>query len=153
MANLSMKKADIFAALLIFLICIYVFYESRRWPVEATIGIATLIPRGVATCVLFAAGMLLFRALTGRASLLESKLKGTDLRRVSAAAFLTGAYVFFIERVGFIFTTFFYMLLFVLVLGERRWYRLIPIAIVVPVVVYLIFYTILNVPLPRGWFR
>jgi len=153
MSNLSMKKADILAALIIVPICLYVFYESGRWPVEATIGTPTLIPRGVATCVLFAAGMLLFRALTGRSLPLESKLEGKDLWRVSAAALLTGGYVFIVERFGFIGTTFFYMLLFVWVLGERRWYRLIPIAIVVPVIAYVIFYTILNVPLPRGWFR
>ncbi len=153
MANLSMKKADIVAALMIVPMCLYVFYESGKWPVEATIGTSTLIPRGVAACVLFAAGMLLFRALKGRALTLESKLEGKDLRRVSAVVILTGGYVFVVERVGFIGTTFLYILLFVWVLGERRWYRLIPIAIVVPVVAYVIFNKILNVPLPQGWFR
>jgi putative tricarboxylic transport membrane protein len=153
MVNPSMKKADILAALMIVPICLYVFYESGRWPVEATIGTPSLIPRGVAACLLFAAGMLLFRALTGRASTLESRLKGADLRRVSTVALLTGGYVFVVERVGFIGTTFLYMLLFVWVLGERRWPRLILFAIVVPLAVYVIFSTTLNVPLPQGWLR
>ena len=153
MANLSMKKADILAALLIFPICLYVFYESRRWPVEATIGSPTLIPRGVAACVLFAALILLYRALKGRSLPLEGRLKGKDLYRVSAVVILTGGYVFFVERLGFMGTTFLYMSLFTLVLGERRWHRLVLFAAIVPIAAYMIFNTILNVPLPRGLFR
>jgi hypothetical protein len=45
------------------------------------------------------------------------------------------------------------MLLFALVLGERRWLRLILFAIAVPIAVYVIFCTALKVPLPQGWFR
>jgi putative tricarboxylic transport membrane protein len=155
MTNLSMKKGDIIATLVIVPICFYVFYESGKWPAAELIGIGSpsFIPRGVATCLLFAAGMLLFRALRGRALMLESKLEGANLRRVSAAALLTGAYVFVVERVGFIGTTFLYMLFFVLVLGERRWLRLVMFALLVPAVAYVIFSTILHVPLPRGWFR
>jgi len=61
--------------------------------------------------------------------------------------------VFAVERVGFIATTFLFLLLFGLVLGERRWVRLLPFAIVVPIAVYAIFDTTLHVPLPRGWLR
>jgi hypothetical protein len=43
------------------------------------------------------------------------------------------------------------MLLFAWVLGERRWYRLLLFAILVPVVAYTLFSTTLHVPLPRGW--
>ncbi len=153
MSNPSMKKPDILASLIIVPICLYVFYESGRWPVEATIGSPTLIPRGVAVCVIFAALMLFVRALTGRALPLESKLQGKDLQRVAAVVLLTGAYVLLVERVGFMITTFFYMFLFALVLGERRWHRLVFFAVAVPVVVYAVFDTILNVPLPRGFFR
>jgi putative tricarboxylic transport membrane protein len=153
MTNLSMKKGDILAALMIAPMCIYVFYESGRWPVETLIGSPSFIPRGVATCILFASAMLLFRALTGRALPLERRLGGADLRRVSAVAILTGVYVFVVERVGFIGTTFLYMLLFSLVLGERRWHRLVLFAIVVPAAVYTIFSTLLNVPLPKGLFK
>ena len=155
MTHLSMKKGDIIATLVIVPICLYVFYESGKWPIIDLTGIGSpsFIPRGVAACLLFAAGMLLFRALRGRALMLESKLEGANLRRISAAALLTGAYVFVVERVGFISTTFLYMLFFVWVLGERRWLRLVMFALLVPAVAYVIFSTILHVPLPRGWFR
>ncbi len=151
MATPSMKKADILAALLLVPICLYVFYESSRWPIPALLGNPLLIPRGVAVCLLAAAGMLLYRAVTGRALPLEKRLQGADLRRVSGVAILTFAYVFAVERIGFIVTTFLFLLLFGLVLGERRWVRLAVFAVVVPIAVYAIFDTTLHVPLPRGW--
>ncbi len=150
MANLTMKKADIIAVVIVIPICLYVFYESAKWPVPALLGRPFIIPRGVATFLLFTALLLLYRALTGRALPLENPLAGADLRRVTGAAVLSFAYLFVVERIGFLTTTFSYMLLFVLVLGERRWFRLVLFAILVPIFVFLIFDSILHVPLPFG---
>jgi putative tricarboxylic transport membrane protein len=97
--------------------------------------------------------MLFVRAVTGRALLLEDRLAGTNRRRVLSAALLTGAYAFTVSWVGFLITTFFFLLLFGLVVGERRWLRLILFSVTVPVAIYLIFATTLNVPLPPGFFR
>jgi hypothetical protein len=151
MANLTMKKADIIAVVIVIPICLYVFYESSKWPVPALLGRPFVIPRGVAAFLLVAAGILLYRALKGQAFPLESPLVGADLRRVSLTAVLTFGYLPLMERIGFIGTTFLYMLLFAGVLGERRKPRLILFAIVVPLVVYTLFSTALHVPLPRGW--
>ena len=67
MARASMKKADILVSLILVPICLYVFYESGRWPKQALIGAPTLIPRGVSACLLLAAGLLLVQALRGKA--------------------------------------------------------------------------------------
>ena len=151
MSNLTMKKADIIAVGIVIPICLYVFYESTKWPVPALLGRPFVIPRGVATFLLVAVGILLYRALAGRSFPLESPLVGPDRRRVSLAAVLTFGYLPLVGRVGFMGTTFFYMLLFAWVLGERRWLRLILFAILVPLVMYALFSTGLHVPLPRGW--
>ncbi len=151
MANLTMKKADIIAVAIVIPICLYVFYESTKWPVPALLGRPFVIPRGVAVFLLVAAGILLYRALKGQAFPLEIPLVGADLRRVSLTAVLTFGYLPLLERIGFIGTTFLYMLLFAWVLGERRKPRLILFAIVVPLVVFTLFSTALHVPLPRGW--
>ena len=153
MPPVSMKKADIVSALIVIPICLYVFYESGRWPVLPDLGNPAWIPRAVASCLLGATLLLLGKALTGRSLALPSRLEGADRARVLWIAALTGAYVVCIERLGFIATTVPYLFGFVLVLGERRWGRLILFAVVVPVVTYLVFDTTLNVPLPRGWFR
>jgi hypothetical protein len=151
MANLTMKKADIIAVAIVIPICLYVFYESVKWPVPALIGRPFVIPRGVATFLLVAAFLLLYRAMKGRALDLEKRLEGADLWRVIGAAVLTFGYLFVVERIGFFGTTLLYMLLFALVLGERRWPRLVLFAILVPLVAYVLFSTALHVPLPRGW--
>jgi putative tricarboxylic transport membrane protein len=151
MANLTMKKADIIAVAIVIPICLYVFYESAQWPVRALIGRPFIIPRGVATLLVVAALLLLYRAVTGRSFPLENPLVGADLRRVIGAAVITFGYLFVVERIGFFGTTVLYMLLFALVLGERRWRRLVLFAILVPLVVYVVFSTALHVPLPRGW--
>ena len=151
MANLTMKKADIIAAAIVIPICLYVFYESTKWPVVALLGRPFVIPRGVATFLLITALLLLYRALKGRALELEKRLEGADLRRISGAAVISFGYLFVVERIGFFGTTLVYMLLFALVLGERRWHRLVLFAVLVPLVVYILFSTALHVPLPRGW--
>jgi len=152
MPNLSMKKGDIIAVVIVIPICLYVFYESTQWPEAALLGRPFVIPRGVSTVLLGAVLLLLYRALTGRALKLEKRLAGTtDLWRVIGAAVLTFGYMFVVERIGFFVTTLSYMLLFALVLGERRWPRLVLFAILVPLVAYVIFSTVLHVPLPRGW--
>ena len=152
MAGASMKKADILVALIIVPICLYVFYESGNWPKQALIGAPTLIPWGVATCLLVAAGVQFVRALTGRALTLEERLTGATRRRVIFAVLLTGGYAALVSYVGFLITTFLYLALFSLAAGERRWVRLIAFAVTVPIAIYLIFSTILNVPLPPGFF-
>jgi len=153
MAGASMKKADILVALIIVPICLYVFYESGNWPKQALIGAPTLIPWGVAACLLVAAGVQFVRALRGRALTLEERLTGSNRRRVILAVLLTGGYAALVSYVGFLVTTFFYLVLFGLAAGETRWVRLIAFAVAVPVTIYLIFATILNVPLPPGIFR
>lgn len=150
MSNLTMKKADIIAVAIVIPICLYVFYESTKWPVPALLGRPFVVPRGVASFLLVAALILLYRALKGRAFSLESPLVGVDFWRVIGVAVLTFGYLPIVEPLGFTTTTFLYMLLFAWVLGERRWPRLILFAILVPLVVFALFSTALHVPLPRG---
>ena len=153
MAGASMKKADILVALIIVPVCLYVFYESENWPKQALIGAPTLIPRGVAAFLLIAAAILFIKAVKGGSLRLEERLAGANRRRVIFAAALTGAYAALLSYVGFLMTTFSYLFLFGLVAGERRWVNLVLFAILVPVAIYLIFSTFLNVPLPPGLFR
>ncbi len=153
MPPVSMRKIDIIAALGIIPICVYVFYESGTWPILPDLGNPAWIPRGVSTCLLGAALLLLGKALTGRSLTLPGRLGGADRSRVLWVAALTGLYVIFIERLGFIATTAPYLFGFCLALGERRWIRVILFSVAVPVVTYLVFDQALNVPLPRGLFR
>jgi hypothetical protein len=148
-----MKSVDILAALLLFPVCAWVFYESGRWPILPDLGNPAWIPRGVAGLLFGAAVLLLAKALRGRSLTLPGRLEGRDRARVLWVAGLTAAWVIAIERLGFITATAPYLFGFVVALGERRWLRLALFALVVPVVTYLVFDRTLNVPLPRGLFR
>ena len=153
MPLVSMKKVDIISALCVIPICIYVFYESGRWPILPDLGNPAWIPRGVAVVLFGAALLLLRKALKGGSLTLPGRIMGADRTRVLWVAVLTGAYVFGIERLGFMTATAPYLFGFGLALGERRWSRLILFAVVVPATTYVVFDRLLNVPLPRGLFR
>ncbi len=153
MAAVSMKKVDILSACIVIPICIYVFYESSTWPILPDLGSPAWIPRGVATILLGAALMLLWKALSGKSLSLPERISVPDRNRVLWIAVLTGIYVVAIERLGFLAGTIPYLFGFSFVLGERRWVRLVLFAVIAPVTTYLIFDKVLNVPLPRGLFR
>lgn len=153
MPPVSMKKVDILSALCIIPICVYVFYESGRWPLLPDLGSPAWIPRGVAAILFGSALLLLWKAISGGSLTLPGRLAGADRSRVLWVAILTGVYVLIMERLGFMTATAPYLFGFSLALGERRWARLVFFAVVVPVATYLVFDRTLNVPLPRGLFR
>jgi hypothetical protein len=153
MPHVSMRRVDILSALCLIPACVYVFYESGRWPILPDLGSPAWIPRGVAVLLCGAAVLLLGKALTGRSLTLPGRLAGADRARVLWVAALTGVYVVIIERLGFMTATAPYLFGFCLALGERRWTRLILFSVGVSVATYLVFDQALNVPLPRGLFR
>ena len=150
MRPVSMKVVDIIAVVILLPICFWVYYESQTWPILPDMGDPRWIPCGVATCLLIASGLLLIRALQGRSLKLESRLEGKDRSRIIWVAVLTGVYVIFVEKIGFIATTIPYLFGFGLVLGERRWLWLTLFAVIMPVAIYMLFSATLNVPLPSG---
>jgi len=153
MPPVSMKKADIIAAVLLLPVCGYVFYEAGRWPRLPDLGNPAWIPCGVAACLLAATLKMLARALRNRSLILPNRLEGADRNRVLWVAFITVGYVVVMNYLGFIASTIPYLALFGAVLGERRWGRLIIFAVVIPAAIYLVFAATLHVPLPRGWLR
>ncbi len=153
MPPVSLKKVDILAALLLFPVCGYVFYEAGSWPRLPDLGNPGWIPSGVAACLLMATLMMLFRAVRGRSLTLPGRLEAVDRARILWIAAITVGYVVVMNYIGFIVSTIPYLAGFGAILGERRWARLAFFSFVVPVAIYLIFDATLHVPLPRGWLR
>ena len=153
MPPVSLKKVDILAAILLFPVCAYVFYEAGSWPRLPDLGNPGWIPSGVAVCLLIATLIMLARALRGRSLTLPGRLEGVDRARVLWVAGITVEYVAVMNHLGFIAFTIPYLAGFWIALGERRWMRLAFFSVAVPVVIYLVFDATLNVPLPRGWLR
>jgi branched-subunit amino acid transport protein AzlD len=153
MPPVSLKKVDILAAIFLFPVCAYVFYEAGSWPRLPDLGNPGWIPSGVAVCLLAATVIMLTRALRGRSLTLPGRLEGVDRARVLWVAAITIAYVVVMNSLGFITSTIPYLAGFGIALGERRWARLVFFSVAVPVAIYLVFDATLNVPLPRGLLR
>ncbi len=68
--------------------------------------------------------------------------------RVLVVIALTIAYDALLPRLGFIPATMLFLAVMVCFLGERRWYRILLIAVITPLVLYAIFKLGLNVRLP-----
>jgi len=118
MSRVSMRTIDILSALCLIPVCLYVFYESGRWPMLPDLGNPAWIPRGVAVLLFGAALLLLGKALTGRSLTLPGRLAGADRARVLWVAALTGVYVVIIERLGFMTATAPYLFGFCLALAS-----------------------------------
>ncbi|MBR5382964.1 MAG: tripartite tricarboxylate transporter TctB family protein [Clostridia bacterium] len=83
-------------------------------------------------------------------SLVERFKKSSVLRMVAIFAILI-LYVLVLDTAGFIITTLVCSELVLLVMGERKWYVLVFMPIVLVAVLYLIFRFGLKVPLPKGF--
>lgn len=59
-------------------------------------------------------------------------------------------YFTFFEYIGFLLSNFFLMLVLLLGLERQRWLLVIPLAIIIPIGSYLLFYYWLDIPLPPG---
>ena len=79
----------------------------------------------------------------------KKKLKGR-WARLGAVAFICLLYYLLFQPLGFLLSSLLFMLGFLMFLGVRRWYVVLPLSILVPLCVYLLFKTILGAPLPDG---
>ncbi|MBM7634388.1 tripartite tricarboxylate transporter TctB family protein [Geomicrobium sediminis] len=61
-----------------------------------------------------------------------------------------GVYVYLVEPIGFVVSTVIFTAGYLLLLGERRWYFIIPAAILLPLIVSYSFEHLLHVPIPHG---
>ena len=87
---------------------------------------------------------------TGKKSLIERFKNSSVLRMVAIFAILV-LYVLVLDTAGFIVTTLICSELVLLVMGERKWYVLVFMPIVLVAALYMIFRFGLKVPLPKGF--
>lgn len=145
-----MTAADLAVGVLVAVVVGWVFVESARWPAPEYVGGPALIPRLVAVAALVAAAALVVQAVRGHSDVVDA-LAWSDVRRIAVVLGLCVLYVVALDRLGFVVSTGAFLLAFSLVLGERRWGRLIGYAVVMPLTFDAVFGRILRVPLPDGW--
>jgi putative tricarboxylic transport membrane protein len=147
-ATRRMTVPDIVAATLSLAAAVWAVIESGRWPAPEFIGGPAVVPRIIAAILFVAAGALFWYAVRGRSEIVEEPLDGAKKRRLGAMVLATAAYAAALEPVGFLPSTIAYLVVFVVVLGLRRWALIAAYAVILPTAIYLVLGRVLKVPLP-----
>jgi len=109
-------------------------------------------PFGLAICLILLSLVLIFRNWKKKSLPAPFWHRRTWLRPLLAVVILV-FYALVIGKLGFIITTFIFLLIWMGVIERLRWRTLISISIGTTVVIYLIFRLFLEVPLPLGFLK
>ena len=137
----------------------YAWISSVKFPTDAYTGISSaFFPRIMATCLAACCVALLIKTFVmKKESEFDSiTLKDRRNREVLIGIILAFIFVETIKPVGFLVVSPIYMFLMMWLLEYRKLKISIPVAVVFPVVVYLLFRNVLKIMLPlgimKGWF-
>ena len=154
-------KYEFHIALLLVLVGFFVLLTSNTIPLMVAVEKSSVInarffPKLMGgILILLSIGMVVenyFRKSTGRSKASDEdrkKLKG-EWARLSAVAIICLLYYLLFQPLGFLLSSLLFMLGFLTFLGVRKWHVILPLSVLVPLCVYLLFKTILGAPLPDG---
>lgn len=146
------RSGDMVAGTLLWVMAVTIVQQSTTWPVAADVaGDPTVFPRALAA-IMFACGLALFAF---RRPTPESE--GTGDRRpmmTLAAIAATVMLALSLEPFGLVPAGIVFLLIVQRTAGAP-WRSALPFAIGTPILIWVVFVTVLNVPLPRGevWLR
>jgi putative tricarboxylic transport membrane protein len=154
-------KYELHIAILLALVGFFVLLMSNTIPLMVAVEKSSVInarffPKLMGgILILLSIGMAVenyFRISTGqsKASDEDKKKRKVEWARLSAVAIICLLYYLLFQPLGFLLSSLLFMLGFLTFLGVRRWYVVVPLSILVPLCVYLLFKTILGAPLPEG---
>ncbi|HEX7372073.1 MAG TPA: tripartite tricarboxylate transporter TctB family protein, partial [Thermodesulfobacteriota bacterium] len=159
-----MKKGQIIGNAVILVFFLFLLFDSRKlheirrfgemgsgfWPI-VILSTATIL-----TAFILLSSILQFKKGKGKETpekaLSPEELASRKKQRniVVLCAVVTLAYIFVMQGIGFALATLLYVLVFILVLGERRKWVLIVSPVVVTALVLVIFSKFIAIPFPKG---
>ena len=152
--NKLIKNKEVFGGALFFIVSLYLFHEISNFAATAeryrSLGpeVFPYVLSG-ALCI-FSVTLFIQGLLKDRSQILSFNLFSVDSARMfSIIAFLL-VYLFLVEQIGFLTWALTFMALAQYILRERRFLVIAGISGAIVGVVYLIFVTLLRVPLPQG---
>lgn len=80
----------------------------------------------------------------------KAVLKAADLFGAGSLLISFGVYVWLVQPLGYIISTTLFFFLFMLIYGERKWFRMVIISVVFSIVTYYLFVKVFYVMLPKG---
>jgi putative tricarboxylic transport membrane protein len=147
-----MKRSDIAASVILVGLATFVLFESRNLPFGSMrVPQTGFFPATLATLLLIFSVILLAQCFlsieTVRAS---DKIAEAGWMRIGATLAIMAGFAFALERLGFLLSTFFLMILLLRAIESRSWPKVVAIAVATAVVAYAIFGWLLGIPLPIG---
>jgi putative tricarboxylic transport membrane protein len=147
-----MKKPDLVSGIILMILSLIMLLEARKLdfgslnsPKEG------LLPFILAILLLILSSVLVGKSLRkkpeGESS--EKKPEGWNLKRIGTVAGLLGL-AFFFERLGYILSTFAFLVFLLWVIERQRWWVVFTVAFLSTLVSYLILGPLLDSPLPKG---
>jgi MFS family permease len=148
----SVRAVEIGVAAAVFLFGALVVFDSvrigARWGEDGPQ--AGYFPFYVGLLICFAGVIVLVRALRDRVLAGESFVSREALKKILTVLVPTVAYVAVIKYLGFYVASTVYIAYFMWALGKYSWIKIVPVAVGVSVVFFLVFETWFQVPLPKG---
>ncbi len=148
-----MKRGMIAASIVLIGLSLYGIIESLRLERTMQLGIGiSFLPLSMSLLIGVLAVLLLIGILKGRIGIKDGPIceKGGALRVVTTVALLTG-YVFLIEAIGYVPSTFLFFAAMILYLGKSRWVKALLASAAFTFFLYAIFRLWLQSPLPTGF--
>lgn len=144
----AMRPADAVAAMVLWVIAATIWWQSTKWPQAADVaGNPVVLPRALAL-IMVATGLGL--VLLRRPDPVEDgDTAAHRLRDALAAVGVTMVLALLLDPLGLIPAGVLYILALQRIVGAP-WRLAVPFALATPVTIWLIFVSLLNVPLPAG---
>ena len=151
-----MRRADLLAGAGLFVLGIIVLFvvipaeaDGDTWSGVSPLFFPTLIVVGF----IFASAGLFARALLDPASYkgMPAPLKLGNFGFFCIACLVILGAVLAIHFFGFVYGGPLLVAALMLFMGERKWKRILPTAVIPVLVIYFFVYKVLNAPLPAGW--
>lgn len=143
-----LKNKNLMEGIIIALLSIFFIIESLKlYGNESWALSPALFPLIITVSTLLLSIFLIFKGLKEKSIDTQSSKKEA-YKKISFIIIISFLYLFALPRIHFLFSSIIYLFLFLLVLGERKWWVLGSISILTPLLIQFLFGNLLNVLLP-----
>jgi putative tricarboxylic transport membrane protein len=147
-----MKKIDVSSGIILLILSLVMLFEARKLDI-GTLNLPKegLLPVVLAILLFILSLVLIARSIGGKKESAPSQ-KETGLwspKRIGAILGLLGLAVFF-ERVGYVISTFAFLVFLLGVIERQKWWMALTVASLSSLISYLMLGSLLDSPLPKG---
>ena len=143
-----LKNKNILEGLIMALLSVFFIIESLKLHSRGGWSLSpALFPLIITVSTLLLSISLIFKGLK-ESNMVDKSKKIEDYKKLGFIIIISFLYLFALPRIHFLFSSIIYLFLFLIILGERKWWLLGSISILTPLLIQFLFGNLLNVFLP-----